>query len=230
MREAKRYENFIGGAEGTEFEWDIFGAVDTKNPEYQKELKKVVKPNGFVFFRDALKLVKKFQPGDPRNPERAFARDLRIEIIDQLGLTEEKDMDRIKFYTAIGTPLDKWHSIDGFFEIDMRFAHRGHTRTERGHTQKYIEIPEREQRNGAPIIITLEASTITQEQKRERGQEIKADIFITDKEIGLENEEELGEKIKSVAKEIVNIFKAKEEQISKKGALEGKYNLPGQTL
>jgi len=191
MRQEKHvYENFIGGGEGTEFEWDIFGAVDTKNPEYQKELAKVTKQNGFVFEHDALKLVKKFQPEDPRNPERAFARDLRIEIIDQLGLTEEKDMDRVKFYTAIGTPLDKWHGIDGFFEI--------------------------EEANGQIIRITLDATTIDKEEKNKRGQEIKADIVVGEKWLNLADEEKLPEKIKEFAKEIVNIFKAKEQEMNEK--------------
>ena len=192
MHERKNYkiENFVGGREGTEFEWDIFGAVDAKNPEYQKELEKVTKPNGFVFFRDALKLVKKFQPGDPKNPERGFARDLRIEIIDQLGLTEEKDMDKVKFYTAIGSPLDKWHSIDGFFEI--------------------------EETNGQIIRITLDATTIDKEEKIKRGQEIKADIVVGEKWLNLADEEKLPEKIKEFAKEIVNIFKAKEQEMNEK--------------
>ena len=191
MHERKNYkiENFVGGAEGTEFEWDIFGAVDTKNPEYQKELAKVAKPNEFVFFRDAIRLVKKFQPHDPGNPERPFARELRMEIIEQLDLLEEKDMDKVKFYTAIGTPLDKWHSIDGFFEI--------------------------EQENGPPIMITLEATTITEEEKIKRGQEIKADIVISEKELDLGNEKTLPEKISGVAKEIVEVFKSKQEQNNK---------------
>lgn len=190
MRLTKQYENFVGGGEGTDFEWDIFGAVDTKNPEFQKELAKVTKPNEFVFFPDAMKLVKKFQPGDPRNPERALARDLRIEIIDQLGLTEEKDMDKVKFYTAIGTPLDKWHSIDGFFEIELE--------------------------NGITVRITLDATTIDTEKKIKRGQEIKADIIITEKELDLGNEKNLPEKITGIAKDIVEVFKTKQEQNNKK--------------
>ncbi|KKS36866.1 MAG: hypothetical protein A3G49_03860 [Candidatus Sungbacteria bacterium RIFCSPLOWO2_12_FULL_41_11] len=204
MRATKHYENFIGGGEGTEFEWDIFGAADTKNPEYQKELERVTKPNDFVFYRDALKLAKKFQPGDPGNPKRAFARDLRIEIIDLLGLTEEKDMDRIKFYTAIGTPLDKWHSIDGFFEI--------------------------EQEHRPPIMITFDTTTLTAEQKQERGQKIKADILISDKELDISNEKTLPEKTTKLAKEIVNIFKEKQEQTNKKNVPEGKYSPPRRTV
>lgn len=205
MGEAKRYENFIGGGEGTEFEWDIFGAVDTNNPEYQKELAKVTKPNGFVFFPDAMKLVKKFQPGDPENPERGFARDLRIEIIDQLGLVEEKDMDRVKFYTAVGslerTPLDHWHSIDGFFEIEME--------------------------NGPPIIITLDATTIDTEEKIKRGQKVTADIVVGEKWLNLADEKGLPEKTAQLAKEIVNIFRAKKEEINKRAEeTGGKYSPP----
>lgn len=118
MSERKHlYEPYIGGRDGAEFEWDLFGSVDTKNPKYQAELKKATKPTGFVFYRDALSLAKKFQPGDPKNPERGFARDLRIEILDELGLTDEKNMDRLEFYTAVGSPLDQWHGIDAFFEL-----------------------------------------------------------------------------------------------------------------
>ena len=177
---------YIGGREGAEFEWDIFGSVDRNNPAYQKELQKIAKPNGFVFYRDALKLAKNFQPGDPRNPDRGFARDLRIEILDELGLTDEKDMDRLEFFTAVGSPLDKWHGVDGFFELKQKF--------------------------GASLRVTIDAATVDEHEKIARGQNLKADILISAKELHLDNENKLGEDLKRTAKQIVAVFKSQQKK------------------
>ena len=177
---------YIGGREGAEFEWDIFGSVDRNNPAYQKELKKAMKPNGFVFYRDALNLVKKFQPGDPKNPERGFARDLRIAILDELGLTEEKDMDRLEFYTAVGSPLDHWHGVDSFFELRQKL--------------------------GSPLRATLDAMMVSEAEKIARGQSVKADILVSEKELHLDDEAKLEEEQKRIAKQIVAIFKSQQQK------------------
>lgn len=180
------YESYIGGREGTEFEWDLFGSVDKNNPQYQAELKKVTKPNGFVFYRDALSLAKKFQSGDPRNPERGFARDLRIEILDELGLTDEKDMDRLEFYTAVGSPFDQWHGIDAFFEFRQKL--------------------------GSPLRATVDATVVTELEKIARGQDPKADILISEKELHLDDETKLENELKRIAKLVVAVFKSQQKK------------------
>ncbi len=119
------------GQTGHLFEWQFIGEVDTANPEYQKELKKLQEEavkrgatDGFISREQSIELAKKFQPYDPANPyEKPFARDIRVSLIDLMiikGLITESeaDKDRIKFYTAGGTPLDKFHSIDAFLEFE----------------------------------------------------------------------------------------------------------------
>ncbi|MDO8523067.1 MAG: hypothetical protein Q7S12_02165 [bacterium] len=93
-------------------------------PEYLKELKDVQKKNGYVSYEDSLHLVRKFSPYDPINPAKPFLNDLRIEFIDALGFTKDEDMDRIKIFTAVGSPLDHWHGADVFIEIENE-NHRG---------------------------------------------------------------------------------------------------------
>ncbi|GEM_PF-902644 len=108
---------------GDIFEWQYIGQIDTKNPEYQKALEDVRHSesragmeDGYIRFRKAIDLAKKFQPYDPVNPDKHFARDIRIAVQDLLGLKTEEEMDRVKFYTAVGSPLDKFHSVDAFIE------------------------------------------------------------------------------------------------------------------
>lgn len=114
------------------FEWQFIGNVETDKPEYQKELQKLQEEavkkgatNGFIPREKAVELARKFQPYDPTNPGRKFhfARDIRISLLDLMinkGLINEseEDQDRVKFYTAVNTPLDKFHGIDAFIEFE----------------------------------------------------------------------------------------------------------------
>jgi len=110
---------------GSLFEEEAVGKVDTKNPEYQQALKKAQEEeakegvkSGYIRFRKALELARKFQPADPTNPNKYFSRDLRIALQDLLSLKTEEEMDRVKFYTAAGTPLDTFHGVDAFLEYE----------------------------------------------------------------------------------------------------------------
>lgn len=117
------------GLTGNLFEDQAIGIVKTQSPEYQKELSRIRQEeaeqgmkNGYIRFRKAVELAKKFQPYDPTNPTKQFAKDLRIEVLDKMierGWIEEteEDQDRVKFYTASGTPLDTLHSADAFVEF-----------------------------------------------------------------------------------------------------------------
>lgn len=103
---------------GKELEYDLFGAIDTGNPEYQKALKAAAAENGYVRRWEAMDLVKKFQSQDPTNPQKDFLRELRNSLTEIFDLNDEKEMDRVRAYTAIGsprpTPLDVFHGIDAF--------------------------------------------------------------------------------------------------------------------
>ncbi|MBU4348163.1 hypothetical protein KJ671_01485 [Patescibacteria group bacterium] len=115
---------------GNLFEWQFIGEVDTNSYEYQKELYKLQKEsaeegveNDHIPYEKAVKLAKKFQPFDPTHPNKPFARDIRISLLDlminkKLITESEEDQDRIKFYTAVKTPLDIFHGIDAFIEFE----------------------------------------------------------------------------------------------------------------
>lgn len=111
---AKRFdsEKYTGSMN----ERDFIGAVDVRNSAYVDAWNAAKRPNGYVPFRAALRLAKQFQPWDPANPQKDFSRDVRLEIIEQFDL-DEAASDRVKCYTAVGTPLDILHGVDGFIEF-----------------------------------------------------------------------------------------------------------------
>lgn len=74
--------------------------------------------SGYLKFNDALELVRKHLVQDPTNPSKPFANELRIVVIDALGLKSEDEMDRVRFYSAIGTPADVFHGVDGWMEYE----------------------------------------------------------------------------------------------------------------
>lgn len=109
---------------GRDFEKDLVGAIDTKNPAYAARLKQLQalavnrgwQPNqaDALPFEDAMKLTKEFQPWpDSEDPQKAFAKDLRLAVADALKLNNEQDLSRLKFYTAVDGSLDA-HHIDFF--------------------------------------------------------------------------------------------------------------------
>ena len=103
---------------GDIFEWQFIGQVDTKNPEYQKALWEAQNEEDKEGLKDGYIRFKKFQPYDPTNPDKPFARDIRIALQELLKLTSDEEMDKVKFYTASGTPLDKFHGVDAFIEYE----------------------------------------------------------------------------------------------------------------
>ena len=114
---------------GNLFEWQFIGEVDTANREYQKELRRLQEAaakkggiKGHIPYGEAMELARKFQPFDPTHPNKPFARDIRISLLDlminkKLITDGEEDQDRVKFYTAVKTPLDTFHSVDAFIEF-----------------------------------------------------------------------------------------------------------------
>ena len=63
-----------------------------------------------------MEIVRRCQPWENfSDPDPRFANDLHAKIADLLGLGDYKIL---KFYTAVGSHLDKFHGIDAFFEYD----------------------------------------------------------------------------------------------------------------
>lgn len=110
----------------------------------------------YVPYGEAVKIAKDLQREDPTNPKKLFLKDLRLAVIDALGLVDEKETDRVKIYTAVDSPLDYWHGVDMFIEIE----------DESGKTSK---------------IVTFDASIRDKKIESEKSGEekaIKADVLI----------------------------------------------------
>jgi hypothetical protein len=117
--------------EAGDYEAGFLGKVNTEEKAYQKALEKVkTKPRDggvlkyYVGYEDSLDLARNFQPIDsetkeridPANPKAELLRELRVYLLDILE-KYEPDEDRIKAYTAVGTPADFVHGIDAFIDI-----------------------------------------------------------------------------------------------------------------
>lgn len=72
--------------------------------------------SSYLTFNHALDVARRFQTDDPLNPQKELARDLRLEVADMLDLTDEADLERIRFYSSADTPLDWYHGTDCFME------------------------------------------------------------------------------------------------------------------
>ena len=133
----RRREQFTGFEErsGKLNEAFLLGEVRTQDPEYQKVLKNLGGDSrGYLPFVTAMELAMLFQPvvkalnretkreerraQDPANPEKRFANDLRVQIADKLGLATFEELERLKYYTAIGSPLDFFHGVDAFVVLE----------------------------------------------------------------------------------------------------------------
>ncbi|MBI4435222.1 hypothetical protein HY630_00980 [Candidatus Uhrbacteria bacterium] len=97
-------------------ERDVLGEFKP-TPEGLKAFRAEANERGYIARGRAIELVRKFTKEDPTNPRQPFAKELRLAIIDELGLEDDKDLDRIRFYSAVGTPLDVFHGVDGWVEF-----------------------------------------------------------------------------------------------------------------
>ncbi len=69
--------------------------------------------------REAINFVKSHQRGkDPHNPTRFFPRNLVEGIREDEGFGISAG-DEVSFYTAVNSPLDRYHGVDAFFEFKI---------------------------------------------------------------------------------------------------------------
>jgi len=123
---------------GKELEVDVFGKPKF-NEEYVAAYKRLTREKGgYLPYGVAQKLIREFYPEDPTNPTKEFARDLRLAICEELGLDGD-DADAVRFYSALGTPLDHFHGVDAWVEIDLDHATQG-----RLHAQVTLDVTKRE--------------------------------------------------------------------------------------
>ncbi len=123
-----------GFRSGKIYEINLFGEAGRDDAEYNTALERVKRPSRdsrfeyYVDFPDAMALVRNFQPIDktdpekkrfsPVNPQKPFAKDLRVELIEFLGFSDEEAETAVKVFTAVGTPLDAFHGVDAVIEIE----------------------------------------------------------------------------------------------------------------
>lgn len=107
--------NKFEGYTGKIAESEVLGETTSEQKEKEQGF------NGeYITFEQAVDLVKdnKYQPfKDPTNPhEKPFPHDVHATLIEKLSLD---NYEQLRFYTAVGSYLDKKHGIDAFFELDL---------------------------------------------------------------------------------------------------------------
>lgn len=74
----------------------------------------------YVSYAASLNLAKEHQPWeDPISPSPAFAKKLREAILDAMPRLPQELHKNLKFYTSVGSPLDRYHGVDAFLEFEV---------------------------------------------------------------------------------------------------------------
>jgi len=73
--------------------------------------------SGYKPYHESIDVVKNNQPWDTTDPKPRFANNLHYEVAQELGLSDAQLSD-LHFYTAVGSVLDQYHGVDGFFEYE----------------------------------------------------------------------------------------------------------------
>jgi hypothetical protein len=138
---------------GKEYEFDLLGTIKT-GPAFTKEFDRLggdVK-TGYLPYNKSIELVKRLQPWDPTNPTRDFLRELRLALIEELGIEAGQEND-VKVYTAVGSPLDLKHGVDAFIEVTTE---EGRQRVIRRVTLDISLNPRKASGHKADVVITEE--------------------------------------------------------------------------
>ncbi|MBU0649458.1 hypothetical protein KJ969_05190 [Patescibacteria group bacterium] len=129
---------------GREYQMDVFGP-NNQPPEFFQAIKQILSSESLRVAEEILKgshipseaerarkqcmkeiwknrpkmieLMKEYSLADPVNPRQDFLRELRLEVIDKLGLKTDEGMDRVKAYSSVDTPLDAI-GMDGFLTYE----------------------------------------------------------------------------------------------------------------
>jgi len=112
MRETDMYSGHM-------YEADLLG-VYKPTKEALAKLRTLKGRDGYVERGVMLDFIRKNPSEDPTNPRQPFANELRLAIGDALGLVDDADLNRLKFFTAVGTPADVFHGIDGWIEYEAK--------------------------------------------------------------------------------------------------------------
>ena len=73
------------------------------------------KDEGYFDEERSFECVRNHQEWNPSDPNNKVANELHYKVAEKLGLD---DVNELKFYSALHSPLDKYFGIDAFFEIN----------------------------------------------------------------------------------------------------------------
>jgi len=102
---------------GRDLEADVLGTPKFDKKRYRDLLANNQEPGGFVARGKIIRIIRDAYTGDPANPEKDAPQEVLINLRELLGFEDDEDIDRVRFYSAVGTPLDIFHGTDGWFEI-----------------------------------------------------------------------------------------------------------------
>lgn len=102
---------------GKIYETDFLGKVDMPSEFFEAERKLPRDWRGWYRDdNDIYELTKRFYPKDPTDPKEELGNELRIEVVDALGL-QPNEYDDVKFFTTVGIEqIDKKLGVDAFIE------------------------------------------------------------------------------------------------------------------
>jgi len=102
---------------GRMLENSYFGEVPVTE-EMRREFRSLEEEHGGrIPAAEMFGVVRKHQVDDPENPRRDLPREIRLAVADRLKVSED-DLDNVKFYSAVGTPVDHLLGVDAWIEYD----------------------------------------------------------------------------------------------------------------
>ena len=126
--EFRRTPEDIAEMSGRVNERFVFGAARIHDPNYDLEKQALIQRyrdlKKSVPFREALEVVKRFQPfkpdsrepADPTSPTKQFPNSLRKFVAEELGLKGEKQK-KVLFWTTVDSFVDKEFGADAVIEV-----------------------------------------------------------------------------------------------------------------
>lgn len=101
----RRFEG--AGATGGMVEEELFGKSNFESVE------KISSQERYIPYNFGFRILKDLQPFDSVEPDPDFANTVHYYVYESLKLSAED----VHFYTAVKSPLDYFHGVDGWFEI-----------------------------------------------------------------------------------------------------------------
>ncbi len=72
--------------------------------------------DGKMYFKyaESMELARKSQTGDPSAPTLFGASTLHSAVVKEMKISDPR---QLRLYSAVGSPLDRFHGVDGWFEF-----------------------------------------------------------------------------------------------------------------